>query len=450
MILNQNTAFGSQPLYHNSSGTGNSAFGLAALFYNQTGSNNTAIGWAAGQGANSYSYSNNTLVGYKSGFALRAGSNNLLFGYQSGDSITTGSNNIIIGYDIDATTTTANNQLNIGNILFGTMLDGTGTTLASGNIGIGTNTPLAKLAVQADASTDELLRVANSSGQNLFQVNSLGYAGIGASTSPAYRLHVASSDANYLGYFYNSSTATSAGGLYVRSDGEGNLLTLNGNGTDVLTVSPSQATFNVPVSFQSAGDVSMAYDLYMSNESSGNIRFLGPGYITTDSSYQNLDLTLRAANLGRVIADDNFIVTGNFGIGTDTPGAMLAIQSPSATNTPIINIASSTGSSLLFMGADGNIGIGTANPLFQLSVIGQGYIGSQDDGFRFTSVNGLATITGINHVAGAYNDIEIRTGASGSGIYFVNFRKRRYWNYQSNRKARCLRKRNIIRIQPLP
>ena len=370
-----NTAIGYQSLYNSSSGNAITAVGVGSLISNTTGASSTAIGYTAGfynQTGNYntllgfmaeyFSNSNNTFIGTKSGYAITTGSNNIMLGYQAGDTLTNGSNNIIIGYDIDATSTIASKQLNIGNLLFGTLLDGTGTTLSSGNIGVGSNTPNAKFSVQADASTDELLRVANSSSQNLFQVSSLGYTGIGACSSPAYRLHVASSDANYLGYFYNSSTATSAGGLYVRSDGDGNLLTLNANGTDVLTVSPSQASFNVPVSFQSAGDVSMAYDLYFTNDTAGYIKYLSPGYITTESPDQNYDLTLSAANDGYVIVDDTFIVTGNTGIGTDTPGAMLSIQSPTATDTPILNIASSTGSTLMFMGANGYLGVGTSAP----------------------------------------------------------------------------------------
>ena len=343
---NSVTALGYEAGYSNSSGAYNVFIGhnagysvttggsstivgvQAGYFANSSASGNTLFGYKAGYGNATRTYHNNTLIGNGAGLSLMTGSNNTLLGYMAGNNLGYGNNNIIIGYNINATSSAANNQLNIGNLLFGTLLDGTDTTLSSGNIGVGTNTPLAKLAVQADASTDELLRVANSSSQNLLQVNSLGYTGIGASTSPAYRLHVASSDANYLGYFYNSSTATSAGGLYVRSDGDGNLLTLNANGTDVLTVSPSQALFNVPVTFASAGDVSLSYDLYFDNDTAAYIKFQGPGYIETESSDQNLNLTLRAANSGKVIADDIFLVTGNFGIGTDTPGAMLSSRVP--------------------------------------------------------------------------------------------------------------------------
>jgi len=57
------------------------------------------------------------------------------------------SNNLIIGYDIDAPSATGSNQLNIGNLIYGTSIDGTGTTKSSGNIGIGDSSPEAKLKV---------------------------------------------------------------------------------------------------------------------------------------------------------------------------------------------------------------------------------------------------------------------------------------------------------------
>ncbi len=76
------------------------------------------------------------------------------------------------------------------------------------------------------------------------------------------------------------------------------------NGTSVLTVTDTQTTFDNPVNFANVGDVSMAYDLLMTNATAGNIKFSGPGYVQTDSAWQNLDLTLNAANDGFVVVDD--------------------------------------------------------------------------------------------------------------------------------------------------
>ncbi|MCR4333795.1 MAG: hypothetical protein NUV60_02170 [Patescibacteria group bacterium] len=161
----QNTANGSYALYSNTIGSFNTAGGVGALLYNTTGSNNAAfgvsalennasatntvaVGYKAGFGVLGQSaFQNATLLGYQAGLGLTTGNNNTLLGYQAGSNLTTGSGNVIIGYNISATSSMATNSLNIGNLIFGTGLDGTDTTLSSGNVGIGTTTPDTKLSV---------------------------------------------------------------------------------------------------------------------------------------------------------------------------------------------------------------------------------------------------------------------------------------------------------------
>ena len=55
--------------------------------------------------------------------------------------------NIIIGDSISFPSATDSNQLNIGNIIYGTDINGTGNTISAGNIGIGTQAPSEKLEV---------------------------------------------------------------------------------------------------------------------------------------------------------------------------------------------------------------------------------------------------------------------------------------------------------------
>lgn len=128
----QNVAIGFDSLMTNSTGNSNLAFGYRSLINSQTGASNLAIGTQAGEG-------------------VTTGSNNIQIGDSeltaSFNAITTGSNNIQLGYQVAVPSATSNNQLDIGNIIYGTSIDGTGATLSSGNIGIGTTTPYSKFSV---------------------------------------------------------------------------------------------------------------------------------------------------------------------------------------------------------------------------------------------------------------------------------------------------------------
>ncbi|MCD4746338.1 MAG: tail fiber domain-containing protein [Bacteroidales bacterium] len=144
----QNTAMGTDALVNNTNGNYNTAIGGFAMHNITEGDYNIAIGKEAAHGAvNSHAH-RNIAIGYRSGYNLDTGAEkNILIGYKAGDNITTGANNIIIGYDINAPNSTSNNQMSIGNLIFATNIDGTGTTISSGNVGIGTSTPGATLDV---------------------------------------------------------------------------------------------------------------------------------------------------------------------------------------------------------------------------------------------------------------------------------------------------------------
>ena len=152
MLLNttgiRNVATGAYSLYSNTTGNYNTAVGSYSLYSVDNGSTaNTALGYQAGQGTGGNEFSNGTFLGYQAGLSLTTGDNNTILGYKAGDNVTTGSSNIVIGYDIDTPSATTDGQLVIGNLIYGTGIDGTGTTKSSGNIGIGTSSPSAKLQI---------------------------------------------------------------------------------------------------------------------------------------------------------------------------------------------------------------------------------------------------------------------------------------------------------------
>ncbi|MFZ6022612.1 MAG: hypothetical protein ACOYT9_04065 [Patescibacteria group bacterium] len=134
-----NVAIGAYAMQNATEGDYNVGIGRFALRSNTTGDSNVGIGMNA-----LFSNKNgigNVAVGQDAGGSIVSGSYNTTIGWSAGDNITTGSNNIVIGYDIDAPSATASNQLNIGNFIFGTGIDGTGTTVSNGKIGIGTSSP---------------------------------------------------------------------------------------------------------------------------------------------------------------------------------------------------------------------------------------------------------------------------------------------------------------------
>ena len=164
-----NTAVGADAAGENTSAGANTALGRWALQFNKTGRGNLAVGVQAGQGvANSSDIiynvflgawagssvltgaDRNLMVGSGAGSGVTTGSDNVLLGFNAGDAITTGAHNIILGYDIDAPSNTGSDQLSIGNLIFATGGFGTGTTIGTGNVGIGTSGPQAKFEVDGN------------------------------------------------------------------------------------------------------------------------------------------------------------------------------------------------------------------------------------------------------------------------------------------------------------
>jgi len=183
------------------------------------GANAVLIGAGAGATHGVLAGQNMVAIGAGAG-GTNQGSNSVAIGYQAGDNLTSGSKNIIIGTDIDAPSATTDNQLNIGNIIFGTGVSGTGSTIA-GLIGIGTTSPGAQLQVTSTASgtIGSIIKGATSQSANLAEWQNSS-ATVLASISSGGNLTLPST--GLIGFTGGTAVTTSNYSMY--GDGSANTL----------------------------------------------------------------------------------------------------------------------------------------------------------------------------------------------------------------------------------
>ena len=161
--------------------------------------------------------------------------------------------------------------------------------------------------------------------QNLLTTSTPTFAGLTLNGT----LTQSGSTTGYLASLTNTDV-TSGGGLYIQANGTGNLLTLNNAGTDILTVSPVQASFNVPTSFNTVGDVSIANDLILTNQTATSLKTNSSFTLDVGESFEANSLTLKTYNAGEVIVDGGSVAAyplhvyrstdGNVAGFTDTNG----------------------------------------------------------------------------------------------------------------------------------
>ncbi|MCX7997213.1 MAG: tail fiber domain-containing protein [Patescibacteria group bacterium] len=108
--------------------------------------------------------------------------------------------------------------------------------------------------------------------------------------------------------YLNYDFAGTAGGDLLRlnigaSTNIGNFINIMDDGTSVFSISETGLSTSLPTSFTSPGDVSMSYDLLMTNQTASYIRSNAPLYIEAGESFENNDLTLKTYGTGQVIFD---------------------------------------------------------------------------------------------------------------------------------------------------
>jgi hypothetical protein len=155
-----------------------------------TGYRNTCVGAINLHGSATTAQIENVVLGYSAGRYV-AGNYNTLLGSYAGDGITSGSSNIAIGYKAEVPTATASNQLSIGNLIYGTGIDGTDATISTGNLGIGVKAPGSRLVVKGTGATNATssFNITDSADASKFFVRDDGNVGIGT-TAPTAVLHL--------------------------------------------------------------------------------------------------------------------------------------------------------------------------------------------------------------------------------------------------------------------
>ncbi|MES3005335.1 MAG: tail fiber domain-containing protein [Patescibacteria group bacterium] len=448
-----NMAMGSSALYSNTTGTRNTAIGRAAMYYNTDSGDNVAIGYnvlfnTGGFGANTVigtsamfnatgNLLENTVIGYNSllnangaryntvigssgGNAVTSGFYNTIIGRGSGSNITTGSSNIIIGDRVDAPSATASNQLNIGNIIFGTSIDGTGTTISTGNVGIGTTTPAARFQVTGAGGTNPF-RVASSTNVSMLEITQAGNVGIGT-TAPGAKLQIGESTGTVptntnlfieggKSLRFGSNNGNADYGTYMRSDYLANAALVFGTrelgvDTDTFTLTNGRLGIGTtnPTTPLEISNPGANYDtLRLSNTASGGYRRQGIILQHGNDSEESV-VTLQAYT-----AADNSDNTLFWGGGSSLYNTVTTQRFYTAANGNTL-----TGSERMRITGDGNIGIGTTTPSHNLTIAGNiNFTGSlYQNGTAFSSAGNSAFTFGNGFIYNATSTDLVGIGSS--------------------------------------
>ena len=403
---NQNSAQGYGSLRFNTTGSYNSAQGVSSLRSNTTGIRNSAQGFASLYSNTTGNY--NTAQGVNSLYDLNildGTGNNTALGYNTGRGIVTGINNTILGANVTGLSAALSNNIIIA--------DGGGNQRinvdATGNVGIGTATPGARLNVVGNG-----LFSGSITGASLFQganqvcdaSNSCNYAS--ASGSGNYIQNGTSAQTANLNITGSATAATFSGS-------GASLTALNGSSISTGTVADARLSTNVALqngtntftannTFNGSvaiGGAASGAQLQATTTSASTV-----GLVVQGAASQTADLAqfknsagtglLRVRSDGNIQAENELsiyaagittphVVFGEqFGISVTTFNSLTLFTSPGATVVPLIvkgaasqfadllQVLDSSNTELFTVNSSGNVTIGSSTESAKLAVINNG------------------------------------------------------------------------------
>jgi hypothetical protein len=237
----------------------------------------------------------------------------------SGTNLITGSNNIIIGNDIAPTSTTMTRGLNIGNLIFGTGLDGSGTTLSTGNVGVGSTTPWRKFGVTGTVGLSGTL-TAGTTGNYMCLNTTTWEVQKGGATCSASSIRFKE---NVRGLSYGLSDIERLNPVffnYKPETGQGTSTRIGFIAEEVNTIMPELVTLD------------------------------------KDGIPESLDYAKLTAVLTKALQETVSI---------------LDIRNAATSSQTLLSYYSATGTPAIFVDAKGNVGIGTTTPNYKLTVDGE-------------------------------------------------------------------------------
>jgi hypothetical protein len=201
-----------------------------------------------------------------------------------------------------------------------------------------------------------------------------------------------------------TSPATASGDLFslnigAHGDLTGNLFRITRSGSDLFKVSTSKITSAIPHEFLAAGDVSVAYDIVLTNQTASMIDSYGPLTIRAGEIFESNNLKLQTFNSGNILLEPAY--GGKVVVGTGSATLKLSVSDaqPATAAAIIENVHAGTD-------ADGLI-------------VKLGYTGNANANNSFiTFLNGNGVIHGKIHGSGS-TGVTYKTSGLDFAEYFV-------------------------------